>query len=604
MMKVSDYIIKRLVEHGTKHIFLVSGGGSMHLNDSIGKNKDIEYICNHHEQACAIAAEGYARVSGKFGVVNVTTGPGGTNTLTGVIGQWLDSVPVLYISGQVKLETCIKNYDIEGLRQIGDQEINIVDMVKPVTKYANMIKDPKEVKKEVDKAIYIATHGRPGPVWLDVPLNVQGAMIDENDLVEYDSSEDEIKFESEYIKTKVSEVLETLKNCERPVFVAGRGIRIAGAEELFLKVVEKLGVPVVSTFNAVDLIPSGHPLFIGRVGTIGDRAGNFAVQNSDVYLSVGSRNNIRQISYNWQMYARNAKKIIVDIDDKELQKPTLKPDVSVNLDVKIFLEELLRQLDQVLLSGFSNWLEWCLERRKKYPVVLPEYKDAKGGVQPYYFIQQLTEFLPENSIVTSANGTACVALFQAGIVKENQKMWWNSGCASMGYDLPSAIGAYFADKTKHIVCIAGDGSIMMNLQELATIAYYKIPMKIFILNNNGYISIRQTQENFFDKRFVACDDKSGVGFPNFEKIAKSFDLQYKMIENNDQICNNINFIFDSKQAIVCEVMLQKDYKFSPKLSSERLPDGKMISKPLEDMWPFLDRKEFEKNIIVESFNKK
>ena len=601
MIKLSDYIVKSLADYGIKHIFMISGGGAMHLNDSVGKCKDIQYICNHHEQASTIGAEGYARTSGKLAVVMVTTGPGGTNTMTGLIGQWLDSVPVLYISGQVKFETCIESCREMGLRQLGDQEINIVDIVKPVTKFAAMIKKPWEVKRLLKKAIYIATHGRPGPVWLDVPLDIQGAMIDETSLIDYNEDEDRIEFNKDEINLKISETIKLLQKSERPVFLAGHGIRIAGAQELFLEIIDKLNIPVISSFNGCDLIPSDHPLFSGRPGTIGDRPGNFVLQNADLLLSVGSRNNIRQISYNWQCYGRAAKKIFVDIDEKELKKPTIKPDIPICSDCSYFLMELGRQLKDVTLPDFSKWIEWCYERKKRYPVVLSEYEKS-APVNPYYFIDILTECMKEGDIAVTGNGTASVVYFQAGKIKKGQRVLWNSGCASMGYDLPASIGASFAEKEKNIVCLAGDGSLQMNIQELQTVFHHGLPLKIFVLNNNGYISIKQTQDNFFDGRYVACNEQSGVSFPDIIKLGKAYGLKTDIIDSHNGLKEKIENILNARSPLLCEVRLQPDYIFSPKVSSERKPDGKIISKPIEDMYPFLDRKEFKENMIIPEWN--
>lgn len=598
MIKVSDYIVKKLVEAGVQHIFMISGGGAMHLNDSVGKCRQVKYICNHHEQASSMAAEGYARSSGKMGVVVVTSGPGGTNTLTGVTAQWLDSIPVLYISGQVKFETTISSCPDIGLRQLGDQEINIVDIVKPITRYAKMVTDPLEIKKVLEKAIYLAVHGRPGPVWIDVPLNIQSAVIDEEKLTGYDEKEDAIKpADGENLSSKITKVIDLLKNSKRPVFLAGHGIRIAKAQDIFLNLTERLKIPVLSTFNGYDLIPTGNPLYIGRVGTVGTRAGNFALQNSDLLISLGSRNNIRQVSYNWKVFARAAKKVIVDIDEKELKKPTIEPDIGINADAKDFLEELQKQIKGEALPDFKDWVKWCGERKNRYPVVLPEYRNSKS-INPYHFIEVLTKNLKEGSIIVSANGTACVSLFQAGIVKKNQRCFWNSGCASMGYDLPAAIGASLANKKKEVVCLAGDGSLMMNIQELATIVHYGLPVKIFVLDNEGYISMKQTQENFFENRYVACDNKCGVGFPDFIKVAKGFGLTTEIIKSRKDMEQKIKGILGKKYPVVCEVKLLTDYKFSPKLSSELKPDGTLVSKPLEDMYPFLDRKEFSGNMII------
>ncbi|MFH1620274.1 MAG: thiamine pyrophosphate-binding protein [bacterium] len=594
MIKLADYVAKRLVEHGVKHVFMISGGGAMHLNDAVGKCKGLGYICSHNEQASAMGAEGYSRVSGRLGVAVVTTGPGGTNTLTGVIGQWLDSIPALYISGQVKFRTTIASCPEAGLRQLGDQEINITDIVKPVSKFAQPLTDPYQVKYVLDKAIHMATTGRPGPVWIDIPLDVQAALIDETKLVSY---EPERLPSKGGIKTQVTRTAEMLRAAKRPVIIAGHGIRIAGAEELFKKLADTLKIPVLATFGGFDLVPNDSPFFSGRIGTVGTRGGNFSLQNADLVISLGSRNNIRQVSYDWANYARKAKKIVVDIDPAELIKPTLKPDLAVQADVKDFMAGFLAEVSWEGIADFSAWLRWCRERSEKYPVVLEEYKKLKTRVNPYHFVETLTGMLsPETSLV-AGNGSACVCLFQAGIVKKGQRIFWNSGCASMGYDLPAAIGACFGSGKKEVVCLAGDGSIMMNLQELATVLHYKLPVKIFVLNNEGYISIKQTQENFFESRYVACDSKSGVGFPDFVKVAGAFGLHTEVIDKVADMGEKIARVLAVKGPVLCEVKLPADHKFIPKLSSEKRPDGSMVSKPLEDMWPFLDRKEFQSNIL-------
>jgi acetolactate synthase-1/2/3 large subunit len=602
MIKVTDYIIKELEIYGIKHVFMISGGGAMHLVDSVGKSKKIKYICPHHEQAAAMAAEGYSRVSGKMGVVVVTSGPGGTNTLTGVIGQWLDSIPCLYLSGQIKQETCIATYPELKLRQLGDQEINIVDIVRPVTKYAVMVKDPKTIRYHLKKAIYLATHGRPGPVWLDIPLDIQGAIINESDLREYNENEDTTKIDPEELISQVKLAINELKKSKRPIILAGNAIRISGAKDLFTKISKKIGIPIVTSFNGFDLMETDEPLFVGRIGTIGDRAGNFALQNSDLLLSIGSRNNIRQVSYNWQSYARGAKKIFVDIDKAELSKPTVKPDIAINQDVADFLKEFNAQIQNIKLPGWKDWKEWCARRKEKYPVVIPQYTKAKGRVNPYHFMQSLSSSLKENAVVVTGNGTASVVYFQAGIVKRDQRVIWNSGCASMGYDLPAAIGACFANGKKDVICLAGDGSLMMNIQELQTVFSHKLPIKLFILNNSGYVSIKQTQDTFFNGHHVASDTKSGVTFPDIIKVAKAYGLKTDLIDANSKVKAKLSAILKTKGPVVCEVILPPYYNFSPKLSSERKSDGTIISKPLEDMWPFLPRDEFKKNMIIPERN--
>ncbi len=595
MIRVADYIVKRLLEHGIEHVFMISGGGAMHLNDAFGR---MLYVCNHHEQACAIAAEGYFRASGKVAAVNVTTGPGGTNTLTGVLGQWTDSVPAVYIAGQVKFETTALSCKEIGLRQLGDQEITMEDIVRPIVKFAATVLDPLRIKYYVDKAVYVATHGRPGPVWLDVPMNVQGALVEETKLEEYDKKEDEIILDHDKLKSQVQQLAKWLVASERPVLVAGWGIRIAGAVKEFYNLIEKYKIPVLSTFNGFDLLPTNHPQHVGVIGTIGSRAGNFALQNSDLMLSVGSRNNIRQVSFNWKVFARAAKKVVVDIDPAELKKPTVIPDLPIAADAKEFLEILEKELAGIKLPNWQGWNEWCQERKRRYPIVLPENSDDIGGVDLYYFMHTLSEVLPEGSVTVAGDGSACVGMFQAGVVKKGQRFFWNSGCAAMGYDLPAAIGACFSLGKKDVVCLAGDGSLQLNIQELQTVIHHKLPIKLFYLNNNGYLSIKQTQDSYFAGHRVACDPQSGVSFPDIQKVAQAYGLPTTELSSHENFAENIREVLEMSGPVLCEVKLKTDYKFSPKLSSLKLPDGKMISKPLEDLYPFLDRKEFESNMLI------
>ncbi len=592
-IRVADYIFKYLADYGIKHVFLVVGGGAMHLNDALRKEKRIKHICTHHEQAAAVAAEGYARTQEGLAVVSVTSGPGGTNALTGVIGQWLDSVPVLYLSGQVKYETTIASVPDNNLRQLGDQEINIIDIVRPVTKYAKMITDPKTIKVELDRAIHIATSGRPGPVWLDIPLNVQGALIDEQSF----QNESINNVLPEIEDKTISAVIKELQKAKRPLLIAGHGIRISKAKEQFLKLVDLLDIPVVTTFNGFDLIPSKSDNFVGRIGTLGSRAGNFALQNADLVICLGTRNNIRQVSYNWPSFARHAKKIIVDIDDAELHKKTVKGDFLIRSDAKVFITKLLGKIS----DGFKidkTWLEWCLTRKKKYPVVLDKYKiPNEHCVHPYHFIEELTAVLDDNVIVVAGNGTACVVLFQAGAVKAGQRIFWNSGCAAMGYALPASMGAALAGN-RDVICITGDGSIQMNLQELQTIKHYNLPVKIFILNNQGYRSIEMTQTKFFNGEFIGCNKESGISFPDFSKLADLYDLKYYRINSTIKMREVIKRALSYKGALICEVVLNNRYIFAPKLSSKKMPDGRIVSKPLEDLSPFLDPDEFKTNMII------
>ncbi len=597
MMILSDYIMKRLVEYGVRHIFTITGGGAMYLNDAMQKCKEIEYICNHHEQACAMAAEGYSRACEKMAVVQVTTGPGGTNTVTGVLGQWTDSVPVLYISGQVKLETSVESCLDIGLRQLGDQEARIVKIVKPITKFAAVVKNPEDIRKLLEKAIYICTHGRPGPVWLDIPTNVQSTLIDETNLEGYDEKEDEMKFNGDSLKENVKKVVALIKASKRPVIIAGRGIRISGSRDIFLGIAESMGIPVLSTHNGYDVIYTDHPLSVGRIGIYGDRSGNFALQNSDLLISIGSRNNVKQVSYNWKCFAREAKKVFVDIDESELKKPTISPDIAIHSDAKDFLLELKSQMAKEKMPSFSEWLKWCIERKKRYPVVLPEYKKPGKFVNPYYFNQKVTECLKEDDIIVTGVGTSFFAVYQSAIVKKNQRFIWNTGCSAMGYDLPAAIGACVASGRKDIICLAGDGSIQLNIQELQTISYHKMPIKIFVYNNNGYVSMRQTQENFFDKRYIGCDKNSGVGFPDIRKVAAAYNIQSEIIESHEDMERKIMKVLGHKGPIVCEVVMDPDCRFLPKITSRKV-NGTFVSSPLEDMSPFLEREELKDNMII------
>jgi acetolactate synthase-1/2/3 large subunit len=596
MIKLSDYIYAYLVGQGVKSLFMISGGGAMHLVDSIGKQPGLRFICPHHEQAAAIAAEGYARTTGRIAVVTVTSGPAGTNTLTGVIGQWLDSIPVLYLSGQVKQETTIECCRELGLRQLGDQEINIIDIVRPVTKYAAIIQEPASVRWHLEKAIHIATHGRPGPVWLDVPLDVQAAIIDENGLAGYEP--DSASETDAGLLSDVEKVVAALCRSSRPVFLAGQGIRISGSQDLFRSLAESIGIPVLTSFCGFDLVPSDHRLFVGRPGTLGTRSGNFALQNADLLLAVGSKNNIRQVSYNWDVFARAAYKIVVDIDPAELKKPTAHPDLPIRADAGAFLRELGRQLAASTLPNWKEWLDWCIERKKRYPVVLPEYWQVNKPVNPYCFIDTLTNLLGEGATMVAGNGTACVTLFQSGIVKERQRIFWNSGCASMGYDLPAAVGACFATGKEPVVCLAGDGSLQMNIQELQTVAFHQLPIKLFVFSNDGYVSIRQTQNTFFEGRHVGCDPKSGVGFPNIVRLAEAYGLTSEVIDEHNSMKEKIEQILKKAGPVVCDVRLSPTQVFSPRVSSERKPDGKIVSKPLEDMYPFLPRAEFQRNMLI------
>jgi len=597
MQRVADFIAQHLADNGIERIFMITGGGAMHLNDAIGRQKGLETVFNHHEQACAIAAEGHSRMTGKLSVVNVTTGPGGLNTLTGVMGQWTDSIPVLYISGQVKFETTIHSQPELPLRQMGDQEVDIISVVKPLTKFAVSVTNPADIAYCLGKAMHLAVSGRPGPVWIDVPMNVQGALIEPSALRRYDPAENKPVFDKAAIALKAQEVASRLLAAKRPVLVGGNGIRVCGACAKYIQLLETLKIPAVTTFNAVDMVPSGHPLFGGRIGTVGTRGGNFTLQNADFALFIGTRNNIRQISYGWKSFARHAFTVAVDVDAAELSKHTFRPDMPILADADFFLTALLDALSGKAVPDRSEWVSWCSARVKKYSPVLPQYGQS-DKINPYCFVDSLTRLAPADNTIVAGNGTACVVSFQAGQYKEGQRAFWNSGCASMGYDVPAAIGACYGSGRKPVLCLAGDGSIMMNLQELETIGYNKLPIKVFVLDNGGYVSIRQTQAGFFGMPYIGCGPESGVGFPAFDKLGEAFGMKTAVLSSRKDMDEVLKRVLDEKGPVLCHVVLDREYSFSPKLSSERKPDGRMVSKPLEDMYPFLDRDEFADNMLV------
>lgn len=598
MIRLADYLVDTLVRFNVRHVFMVTGGGAMHLNDAIGRDSRIQYVCNHHEQASAMAAEGYARITSEVGVVNVTAGPGGINAINGVFGAFTDSIPMLVISGQVKRETSLRTHGLSGkLRQLGDQEVDIVAMVQNITKYAVTVNDPESIRYHVERALHLATSGRPGPCWLDIPVDVQGAKIDPDHLKGYNPEEDPLITDKEKLPEFCGDILQKIAQAQRPVILAGSGVRHAGAVEVFQRVVEKLGIPVTTAWTH-DTIATTDPHFCGRPGSIGDRGGNFTVQNSDLVVVIGSRLNIRQVSYNWEYFARHAYKIQVDIDRAELEKPMVKIDLPVCADAKDFLEELERQTEAYRPSpAHAIWLDWCKERQRRFPVFQPEKHTGKGAaINPYHFAHTLFQELDADDIVACGDATATIVTFQCAAIKMGQRLLSNSGCASMGHDLPSAIGAAVAHGGKRVICLAGDGSLQMNIQELQTVTHYQLPIKLFVLNNGGYLSIRQTQANFFGLQ-VGATPESGVSFPDHVKLGAAYNLPSVRLEGPD-FADELRKVLATPGPVLCEVMLDPDQTFEPKLTSRRLPDGKMVSSPLEDMAPFLSREELRENMIV------
>ena len=591
-IKLSDYIADFLTKHEIEHVFTITGGGAMHLNDSLGHKEGLTCVYNHHEQACAIAAEAYARFSGKIAAVCVTSGPGGTNAITGVLGGWLDSIPMFVISGQVKRATTTWSVDIP-LRQLGDQEFNIVSSVEPMTKYAVMVTEPEKIRYHLEKALYLAVNGRPGPVWLDIPLDVQASVIETEGLEGFSEEELEKAENPVFDRKLLPEILDRISKAKRPVILGGTGIRVGDAYPEFMAAIEKLRIPVVTAWNAHDLLWEGHPLDCGRPGTVGTRGGNFVVQKSDLLISLGCRLNIRMISYNDHDFARNAYKIIVDIDENELKKPTITADLPVHADVKDVLRAIAES-GYKLNPEHQKWLAWCRDINKRYPAVLPEYYEKKSPANPYAFMKELSGQMKEGDSIICGNGSACVISFQAMELKKNQRMFTNSGCAAMGYGFPAAIGVCVANNGSQTICIDGDGSFQMNLQELQTVVYNHLNIKIIYLNNNGYHSIRQTQNNLFQPPLVGVCDGNGLSFPDMEKIAWAYGIPFSRIDNIDEAAGQLKEMFEKDGPYICEVVVDENQIFSPKLSSKVLEDGRIVSPPMEDMYPFLPKEELER----------
>jgi acetolactate synthase-1/2/3 large subunit len=596
MIKLSDFVMNFIADQGVGHIFMIPGGGAMHLVDSLGRNARLKFICNLHEQASAIAADAYSQYTNNLGVALVTTGPGGTNTITGVAGAWLDSTPCLFISGQVKRADCVGS---RGIRQMGFQEINIIQLVGSITKYAVIITDPDSIRYHLEKAVYLARSGRPGPVWIDVPLDVQAAMIDETKMVTFDPREALHRVDSQIIQQQVSTVIQLLNQSERPVILAGNGIRLAKAEDDFLQLIDALKIPVLTTWKAIDYIPEYHPLFSGRPGAVGQRGANFAQQNSDFFLSIGARLDFGQTGYNHKNFARGAKKIMVDVDPAEINKMMTPIDIPIASDAKAFILEFLRQIRKVHVRDHSTWLDRCKAWHAKYPVVLPEYRNQQDFVNPYALIDALSEEMSGNDLfIPGSSGAASEVAMQAFRIKEGMRVFNTEGLGPMGFGVPASIGGCIASGGKRTVCLDGDGGFHMNSQELEVVKRLNLPIKFFILNNNGYGSIRITQRNYFHGKYVASGPDSGLTLPDVRKIGEAYGLKTFQLRDQAELRKRVSEILESGGPSVTEVLVSPDQLTMPKLSSMQRPDGSIVSKPLEDLWPFLDRKEFEGNMII------
>ena len=599
-IKISDYIANLLIEYGITTIFTVTGGGAMHLNDSFGHHESLHCVYNHHEQASAIAAEAYARLNNRIAAVCVTSGPGATNALTGCLCGYMGSIPMLIISGQVRYPLTVR-YSGLNLRTLGEQEYDICRSASGMTKYFEMITDPYMVKFCFEKALFIATHGRPGPVWLDIPLDIQGAVIDTDLLADFDPIDCFGELPPPVTSDVADIIINKVKSARRPVLYAGLGVRLSDAYGDFLELVEKLNIPVVTGMTSVDYLQHDHRLFAGRTGVTGDRAGNYAVQNSDLFFSIGSRLSFKQTGFNTETWARGAYKIMVDIDPEELKKEHLKIDMPVWADAG----ELIRKVNSKITAPlkFDNF-EWVLQCRQwvdKYPVVKPEhYMTADGKANIYAFYNELSKTMTENGILVTTSGTSRVVGRQAFLTKKGQRFITNHATSPMGYCLPAAIGVCIANGKNSVILVTGEGGFQMNIQELQTIVHNRLPIKIIVISNGGYHSIRMTQKAFFgNNSHVGIGDGSGdLSFPDLKKIANAYGIIYFQCNNNDDLPEVLEELLNFDSYAICEVIVTMAQGVEPKAASKKLENGKMVSAPLEDMAPFLARKELKSNMHI------
>ncbi len=597
MIRVADYISSYLVNLGVPDIFTVAGGGIMYILDGLRCNRNINWICAHNEAAAAVMAEGYARASNNIGALLVTTGPGGTNAVTGVVDAWVDSIPLLVISGQSKRSQNVYNSGLPKLRTLGGQEVNILPIVQSFTKYSAMVNEPEMIRYHLDKAVYCAKSGRPGPSWLDIPLDVQAAVIDPDELEPFLPSQI-APGDGDLIDKQVAEVYQLLKQSQRPVIIAGNGVRLSGAEGAFVRLIDSLKVPVVVSKLGQDLMDHQHPYFVGFGGTKGTRAANFAMQNSDLIISIGSRLAIPFIGYEYDLFAREAKKISVDIDPSEMKKKTIKLDMAINADAYLFIEKMLAIAEDDLLIEKSEWIKKCRHWKEKYNVITEEIRRHTEPVSSYNLFDRLSEMLDKKSVIIADAGTVYCIISQAFRVKYGQRIIVPAALGTMGLSLPLSIGAYYAARDSKVVAVTGDGSLQMNIQELQTVVHNRIPIKLFVVNNNGYLSIRNTQNAYFEGRFIGSDPGSGVSCPDLMKIAYAYGIKYESIHSQRELENKLKGIIDYEGPIVCEVFADPNQQIMPSVSSKVLASGRMVSMPLEDMWPYLPREELEEEMII------
>lgn len=591
-MKLSDYVISFLADRGVKHIFFLPGGGAMHLNDSLGRCPQIQYVCNLHEQASAICAEAYGKITNNIGVAMVTAGPGGTNTITGVAGAWLDSTPLMVLSGQVKRADLKRD---TGVRMLGVQEIDIVKIISSITKYAVTIMDPNTIRYHLEKAFHLATSGRKGPVWIDIPLDVQAAMIDPDTQTEFTPTP---TAPTAILSDQVGKLIEMLNAAHRPVLLAGNGIRMAGAVSEFNDLLERVEIPVLTSWLAMDLISENHHNFIGRPGSLAPRAANFTLQNSDLLLTIGSRIDMAMTAYSHERFARDAAKVMVDIDMAEITKMKMPITLAICTDARDFLNEFIRQLPTLKQRSWPLWHQHCQDWKARYPLVLPEHRDPSQKISMYFFSEVLSEEMREDDIIAPGSSGFASEIFFLGLkAKSSQRIFHNRGTGAMGFGLPAAIGACLASGRKRTICVDGDGGFQMNIQELATVARLGIPAKYFVINNNGYASIRTSQSGYFNQ-LVGADSTSGMTLPDICQVAAAYGLATMRIDSVSQLREQICIALSSPGPMVVDVVVRTQEERIPRVSSMQRTDGSMESKPLEDLYPFLDRLELKANMIA------
>lgn len=599
-MKLSDYVVKFFENNRVSDIFMVTGGGCMHLVDSFGRSEKIKYWCTQHEQAAAMAAESYSKSRNDLGLVLTTSGPGATNTVTGVLDCWQDSTPVVFLSGQSKSKQTIIQSGVEGLRQFGVQEANIIPIVSSITKYAVEVDDAKKIRYYLEKAVYMAKSGRPGPVWISIPLDIQSANINVNSLKIFEPKENEF-VKTEPTGEEIDYCIEKIKKAQRPVIIGGHGIRLADACATLSDFVIEHSIPVVTPIMGIDILAGSHPCNIGRIGTKGTRAGNFAMQNADLIVSIGSRLAVSVVGHEYEKFAREAEVIVVDIDKTEHCKRTVDNiNTVINCDARRFLETVSEALDAEV--SFDEWLMKCKNWKEKYPVVLPEYVDDTHGINYYKAVDIINNHATKDMTIVADAGSAFYVVSQSVNLKEGQRYVTTGGTATMGFTIPATIGVAVSNLKNPVIGITGEGSFMQNLQELEVIKYSNLNVKLFVMDNGGYFSIHQTQTRYFKGNFVGAGEESGISFTNISKLGEAFGINYYYFDKIQQLNEEIENILNSDEPALVELKICEDMEVIPTTSSTMKANGIMISKPLEDMYPFIPREEFYNNMVIEPIN--